>query len=89
MSKINGTTKSGFKFEIDEDALDNMEVLDYLAEADDGDSLAIPKLLNTILGKEQKKRLYNHLRTEKGNVPMKAVNDEVQEIFELCKAKNS
>ena len=89
MNKISGETKSGFKFEIEEEMLDNMEILDYLSDADDGNSLAFPKLLNILLGKDQKKRLYNHLRTEKGNVPSEKVLDELHEIFEICNAKNS
>lgn len=89
MNKVSGETKSGFKFEIEEEMLDNMEILDYLSDADDGNSLAFPKLLNTLLGKDQKKRLYNHLRTEKGNVPSEKVLNELHEIFEICNAKNS
>lgn len=76
-----GTTKSGFKFEIDEKNLDDMQLLDLLIAADDGDTTALIKATDWMLGKEQKKRLYDHLRTEDGKVPIKDFTQEFLEIF--------
>lgn len=75
-----GKTTSGFEYEIDESALDNMELLDAIAETDEN-PLAFSKLVTCLLGAEQRKKLYNHLRTEKGNVPILAVSEEIAEIF--------
>ena len=77
---IAGKTSSGFEFKIQEHVLDNMELLDAIVEADENHAM-ITKIVNMILGKEEKKRLYDHLRTEKGNVPIMSVAAEVAEIF--------
>lgn len=77
---IKGKTKSGFEFQLEEHVLDNMELLDAIVEADENPAM-IPKIVNMVLGKEGKKRLYDHLRTGKGNVPIMSVAAEVAEIF--------
>lgn len=86
--RFTGTTKSGFKFSVSESSLDDMELVDLLAESDEN-FLVLPKIIEKLLGKEQKKKLYEHLKTDKGNVPIESVSDELKEIFELCHAKNS
>ena len=77
---ITGKTASGFEFKLEEHVLNNMELLDAIVEADENLAL-IPKIVNMVLGKEDKKRLYDHLRTENGNVPIMAVAAEIAEIF--------
>lgn len=86
--RFTGVTKSGFEFSISESALDDMELVDLLAESDDN-FLVFPKVLERLLGKEQKKRFYDHVRNASGSVPIEAVTKELQEIFNLCNAKNS
>ena len=86
--RFTGTTKSGFKFSIKESAIDDMELVDLLARSAE-DFLALPAIIKKLLGDDQKKKLYDHLKTENGNVPIEAVSNELQEIFELCNAKNS
>lgn len=78
-----GKTSSGFEFEIDENAADNMELVDALAEAADDDVLAVSAVGKILLGKEQRKRLYDHIRKEGGRVPVK---DAVSEIMEILQA---
>ena len=77
---IKGTLSSGFQYEIAEETLDNMELLDAIVDADDN-TLGITKVVRLLLGDEQRRKLYDHLRTEKGNVPVAAVSDAVAEIF--------
>lgn len=77
---VNGKTKTGFEFEYDEQRLDDMEFIEVAAAVDENVTL-LPKLLNMVLGEEQKKRLYDHLRTEDGRVPTQAVADAIEEIF--------
>lgn len=72
---------NGFKFDFDETVLDNMELVDALAECEDNE-LAITKVCTLILGKEGKKKLYEHLRKEDGRVPVQDVIDTIKEIFE-------
>ena len=74
---ITGKTQSGFEFSIEKDRLDNMELLDELAEIDAGNVAAISRASTLLLGKEQKKSLYKHLRREKGNIPIEAFVNEI------------
>jgi hypothetical protein len=87
--EIKGKTISGFAYKIKSSALNDAELLDLLAELDNN-YLLIPKLLVKILGKEQKDALYNHLRTEEGNVPIDALETDLMSIFNNHQAtKNS
>lgn len=87
---ISGKIKNGFKFEIDETKLDDMEFLEALAETQE-DPLAFPKVCTKLLGIEQKKRLYDYLRDESGKVPIADVEGAVVEIMTASgeKVKNS
>lgn len=83
-------TGSGFEFEIAETTLNNMELVDALAEADEGNHLAISRVCTLLLGKEQKKKLYDHVRLEDGSVPIDAVTNILVEIISSSNtAKNS
>lgn len=81
------TTKSGFCVSIDMDVLDNMELLDALAELEENE-LATSKVAKMVLGADNKKRLYDHLRTDKGNVPVEAFYAELTEIMGELDVKN-
>ena len=85
-----GTTSSGFKFKIDEVDLNDMEFIELMAEAEEN-PLKYPKMVERMLGKEQKKKLYDHVRPKEGRVPPDAIDKEVEEIFILAgeDAKNS
>lgn len=78
-----GTTKSGFKFKIDERRLDDMEFMELLASVDE-EPLKLPELIETMLGAEQKKKLYDHLRTKDGRVPIQKTTDIVGEIMNIA-----
>lgn len=87
---INGKTKSGFEFRLEENVLDNMELLELMVEIQNGNPAALMPSLTMILGKEQKQALYNHLRTPDGRVPVKAVAEAFAEIAAFAKTgKNS
>lgn len=87
---IKGKTKSGFAYSIDEENVDQ-EFLDALSEAEDGNPLKVSKALRQLLGDEQRKRLYDHLRNEKGRVPIKDVMEAFTDIItnDGTGAKNS
>ncbi len=82
---ISGKTASGFEFEMDDQALNDMELIEDLMQVDKGDVTALPGVLKTLLGEEQKKKLYDHVRNEKGRVPMDLLAKEVTEIFKASK----
>lgn len=87
---VTAKTESGFSIELEESTLDNMEVLDALSDLDEGNPLAMSRLVVKLLGKDGKKRLYDHLRTEDGRVPASAVESTIMELFQSINAgKNS
>ena len=77
---MKGKTSTGFEFDIEDERLDDMELVDIMAEIDEN-PLLMPKLCKMLLGEEQKKRLYDHLRFEDGRVPIEATTNAIQEIF--------
>ena len=77
-----GRTSTGFEFEVADTALDNMELIEVMSEVEDN-PLLFTKVVTMLLGKEQKKALYDSLRREDGTVPVKAVSEAVTEIFSL------
>lgn len=74
---IKGTTKNGFEYEINEEVIRNIEVLDALSELDEGNLIALPKLVKLMLSKEDKKRLYKLCGND-----TEVVLKTVMEIFE-------
>lgn len=87
MKDIKGTTESGFKYIIKASSYNNFELLDTINEIDEN-PLLLPKLLQMLLGTEQKKKLYEHVREEDGTVPTTKIEKEIIEIFTGSKVKN-
>lgn len=79
---LTGTLSCGFAFSVPEDIRDDMELLDALAEIQEGDPVAMSRVTEMILGKDQKKALYNALRNERGRVSVTAVSGAITEIFQ-------
>lgn len=77
---IKGKTSSGFEFEISKDVVNDYELVENLAELEDN-PLLLGKIVNQILGKEQAARLKDHVRNEKGIVPIDKMTQEIIEIF--------
>ena len=73
--------ENGLNLEVREEALDNMELLDDLVDLDEGSGYAISRVVGRILSKEEKKKLYDHLR-EDGVVKISKVVDAMKEIFD-------
>ena len=68
-----------------------MELLDALEEMTDGNELAISKVVKLMLGKENRKKLYDHIRDKDGRVPLEIIDKCLTEIMLLLgdKGKNS
>ena len=82
-------TSSGFEYEIDEENLNDMRLLDLVVEISNGDTTKLPIMISMVLG-DQKEKLYENLADEKGRVPIQKADDEITEIFTLVKTgKNS
>jgi len=65
-----------------------MELLELVAEADENMTL-MPKVLSKLLGKKQKKRLYDFCREKNGNVPVEKTVRVMEEIFRDSPLKKS
>ena len=78
---IKGKTKSGFLYELDKERLNNYELLEAIEELEEN-PLVLSRVVNLLLGKEQTKKLKDHLRTEKGIVPTEKMSEEITEIFQ-------
>lgn len=78
---LTGTTSTGFAWKIEEDALDDMELLDALVEWDKGKGEASSDVMLHLLGKDQRAALYDHLRGENGRVRATAAVTAVNEIL--------
>ena len=72
---------NGLTLEVQDNALDNMELLDDLVDLDEGNGYAISRVVGRILSKEEKKKLYDHLRVD-GVVQISKVVDCMKEIFD-------
>ncbi|MBO3755675.1 hypothetical protein J5O02_01110 [Streptococcus suis] len=82
-------TSTGLVLSIDQDRLENYELFEAIAAEQSGDSNATIRIVDLLLGDEAKK-LKDHVRTEKGFVPVKALMTEIEDIFEKVKdLKNS
>ena len=79
-------TTSGFEIEIDESKLDDLEFLDLICELDDSNPRAYRKIVRKMLG-DGETRLYDHIRTDDGRVPVSALTREILEILNGCGAK--
>ncbi|MBQ1296214.1 MAG: hypothetical protein IIY21_19360 [Clostridiales bacterium] len=83
-----GKLQNGFKFKVDEASLDDMELLEDLAEIDKGNILKYPSAIERILGKEQKAKLYDKIRDpETGKVTATATSEALTEIIEVLNSQ--
>ena len=78
---ISGKTTTGFEFEIEDDVMDDYELLEILTKVDSGDLTLVPKMVDLLLGNEQKARLKEHVRATVGRVSTKAMMDEIALIL--------
>lgn len=83
--KVKVTIPDGFSADVDTAVFDGMDFVDLLSEAEEGNPLAVPRLLNTLIGKEQKKALYEFYRDSSGKVPVDKVTAALGELMQGCK----
>ena len=81
MKKI--VLENGLELDVNESALNNMELLDALAEMTEENALALSKVVRLMLGKENRRILYDYIRKEDGTVPLEQIDKCVTEILNL------
>lgn len=88
MSMIQGKTKSGFPFEVDDVHADNFELLEQIGKLGT-DPTAVSNILEILIGEEKRKELKEYLRGENGIIKASAMFEAVDDIINaLPKAKN-
>ena len=80
---IKGTTTSGFTFEIDENKVNDMRVIDAMVETESGNIGGISKLISLIFDRQQKADLYSFCADESGRVDIEKCSKLVFEILEF------
>ena len=79
---IEGKTKTGFEYKMDENVLDDAELLERFAAIQKGDGLDFFDVLEDIIGPKQKKALYEHCRDKKTKkVSLKALEVEFEDML--------
>lgn len=73
------TTESGFTVEINETALNDIELLEAFQGMDNGDIMQVTFVVAKLFP-DKKLELYDHLRKEDGTVPIDSVAKEVADI---------
>ena len=82
MEYITVTTPSGFTAEIDQTAVDDIELVEDLSRLDQGDLLAVSSALKRLMGEKQKKALYDFCRDpETGRSSITKVSAIMMELF--------
>lgn len=83
-----GTTSTGFAFSFDERNADDMRMIELIALSDDESAsefqklAATTKILEMLLGKEQKTALYEHIgQFHDGRVPVGELMEALKEIM--------
>ena len=76
-----GVTASGFAWQLDDAVLNNMELVDALAEMQEETPRQLSAVCRRWLRKAPRKALHDRLRTEDGRVPADQVSAALNEIF--------
>ena len=89
---VNGETKSGFKFEINEGIGTDFRVMEAIVDSESEDASdrlrGAVELVRYVLGADGKKALYDHLYGIYGTVPTDKVLGEVTEILQIARDKS-
>lgn len=84
---IKGVTKTGFKYEVKKENINDFELIEKLAEMKENPILMI-EVLDMILGKKQREKLKEHCRNKEGKVPIDKMTVEFENIFNSPELKN-
>jgi hypothetical protein len=89
---MQGETKSGYKYEIDDRVLKDWRFVEAITEADKGKGVAqlegARKMIHLMFGEDYDRFMEHIANQNDGFVPAEAVIAEVKEIFENSTPKN-
>ena len=84
---MKGITKSGFRYRLDKEKLNDWEILEMFADLDNNDVTKMVPLAKKLLGMNQYNALKKHCRNDKGIVQADKMNQEIIEIFDTKPVK--
>lgn len=85
MNKV--TTKTGFEFQVESDAMDDLEVFEAIRNANNPDisamdrTAAVFEAFRHIVGEEQDKALREHLKATNGKLRTSEYKAEIEDFF--------
>lgn len=79
--------KDGFKIELDDTALDDYELLEDLADIDEGKRVKVISAVNRLFG-DQVEAVKDHLRDKKGKVTTTAMMEVILEVIKALSKKS-
>ena len=79
----------GFEAEVDETAIDDFAFLEAVAKIQDGDITAFARIARMLLKPEDKARLMEALKDEKGRVPVAEAVAKITELLEQLNSKKN
>ena len=83
-------TKDGFCCSISQDQLDDYELVDMLAQIDNGRAELLPAVLRKMFGEKQHDRLVAYVKKRDGKVSLTAMGKALSELVgSIREAKNS
>lgn len=85
MAVMNIETESGYKLTVDEEALNDIQLIDDLKDLDAGNMLALSSASERLLGREQREELYKQIKEKTGSQRVK-VNDFKDALSEIITA---
>ena len=74
---MKGITKSGFEYEVDDNMVNNMELIDALVDIQNGSTGAVSDLLNCMFDKAQKK-----IAACKTRADLQSLNEKFQSLWQ-------
>lgn len=87
---MKGNLNDGFEVNVIEEHLDDWDFLELLDEVDNGNHGAIVRVADYLLGKDEVKRLKQHIRETEGKVKVTSMVEALQELMESANTlKNS
>lgn len=78
---IEGTLKNGFKYQIEEEKLDDWEIIENLSDIENGKYYIIVDVARKILGDEQYNKLKDAVRTKEGKINTQDMYDAITELM--------
>lgn len=77
----------GFEADVDETAIDDFAFLEAIDKIQEGDITAFARIARMLLQPEDKTRLMNMLKDEKGRVPLEKAVKQITEILDQLNSK--